>query len=72
MGWLYETILAMVSRKRWEHRGILYGPVCPIYGIGAASLIYAYNHLVKMGYTFSWWQIFLISFFGSMILEYVT
>ena len=34
-GWLYEsTLCSLVNEKRLINRGFLYGPVCPIYGVG--------------------------------------
>jgi uncharacterized membrane protein len=35
LGWIYETILCSVRRKRFINRGFLNGPYCPIYGCGA-------------------------------------
>ena len=72
-GWLYEIIFALLKERKWENRGFLFGPICPIYGIGAVTLILAYHGLTKDGLvTLAWWEIFLISFFGSIPLEYVT
>ena len=72
LGWIYESTFCTIKTQKWENRGFLYGPFCPIYGVGAvlASLIvsaYRFYDLPIVG-----WKIFLISFFGSMILEYVT
>ena len=39
VGWVWETGLNLVLRKKWVDRGILNGPLCPIYGFGAASVI---------------------------------
>ncbi|SFQ29114.1 Putative ABC-transporter type IV [Lachnospiraceae bacterium XBB1006] len=33
MGWIYETIYCTVKGGKWENRGFLYGPACPIYGV---------------------------------------
>ena len=38
IGWVYESIYSIVKKKRWEKRGFLYGPVCPIYGCGAIAI----------------------------------
>ena len=32
-GWVWETGLSVVLRKRFEDRGMLNGPICPIYGV---------------------------------------
>ena len=34
-GWVYETILCSIKKKRFINRGFLNGPYCPIYGCGA-------------------------------------
>ncbi len=75
MGWIYESIFCTVKSGSWQNRGFLYGPVCPIYGVGAATIMalvdwYAGQNQGQMNYT--WWQVFLVAFFGSIVLEYVT
>lgn len=39
LGWLSEVIFALIKTKEFVNRGFLYGPFCPIYGVGALSLI---------------------------------
>ena len=39
LGWIYETTLASIMRKRFVNRGFLNGPYCPIYGGGALLVI---------------------------------
>lgn len=75
MGWIYESIFCTVKTGSWQNRGFLYGPVCPIYGVGAAAIMaltdwYAGQNQGQVNYT--WWQVFLVAFFGSIVLEYVT
>lgn len=41
IGWLWETCLNIVMKRRFVDRGILNGPLCPIYGFGALLAIYA-------------------------------
>lgn len=38
-GWLYETTICSVSKRRFVNRGFLCGPVCPIYGLGALLVL---------------------------------
>lgn len=73
MGWVYETIFCTIKGGKWANRGFLFGPVCPIYGAGAVGIT-ALNEYFEVftNITFTWWQIFIIAFFGSMILEYTT
>jgi len=39
MGWIMETIYCSVLEKRFVPRGFLYGPLCPIYGVGVLMMI---------------------------------
>ncbi|MBO5246733.1 MAG: putative ABC transporter permease [Eubacterium sp.] len=73
MGWIYESIFCTLKSGKWQNRGFLYGPMCPIYGVGATLMTFIMDMVGLHGMTeLVWWQIFLIAFFGSMILEYVT
>ena len=36
-GWVYETIYCSVVEGEFTKRGFLFGPTCPIYGIGALA-----------------------------------
>ena len=73
-GWVFETVYGMLYTGEWENRGFLYGPICPIYGTGAVSIIAVCDALSTLtgGYELKWWQIFLIAFLGSFVLEYAT
>ena len=39
LGWSLEVIFAMYVERTFVNRGFLFGPICPIYGIGALILI---------------------------------
>lgn len=39
IGWLMETVYAIINLGHFVKRGFLYGPICPIYGYGALLLI---------------------------------
>ena len=71
-GWIYESTYCTINERRWENRGFLYGPVCPIYGIGIIFIILMWHVAEARGIDLAWWQIFLCSFIGSIILEYST
>ena len=73
LGWIWETIYCTLKEHRWANRGFLFGPFCPIYGFGAVSAValtgyLEYRHFPPM----TPWQVYLLGFFGSMVLEYVT
>ena len=73
LGWIWETILCIFVNKRWESRGFLFGPVCPIYGVGAIGGFILLDTLEAMQMpALTWWQVILIAFFGSAVLEYGT
>ena len=40
-GWCFESTVVSVSQKKFINRGFLNGPVCPIYAVGALSIIFA-------------------------------
>lgn len=65
IGWIYEIIYKTIRTKRWNNPGFLYGPYCPIYGVGAVLCILLLQNSNKG-------QIFLIGALGSAVLEYVT
>ncbi len=35
LGWVLESITKTIAMKKPVNSGFLYGPICPIYGIGA-------------------------------------
>ena len=72
MGWIYESIYSTVKTGKWDNRGFLFGPVCPIYGTGAVTIILITGLANDGGLDLVPWQIFIISVVGSAILEYVT
>jgi uncharacterized membrane protein len=73
MGWIYESIFCTIKNKKWANRGFLYGPLCPIYGVGAVVITaIAESVSERSADGYAWWQVFLVSFFGSIVLEYVT
>lgn len=41
IGWISEEIYCYIKDKRWTKRGFLFGPLCPIYGTGALSMLLA-------------------------------
>lgn len=48
IGWLYEVFLeVVVYRWGFSNRGVLYGPYCIIYGVGALVLIVSLTALKK-------------------------
>lgn len=73
IGWVYECTYVTIRTKKWDNRGFLYGPLCPIYGSGVVLALVVFRMLpvFSAGNT-PVWEIFLICAIGSAILEYVT
>lgn len=73
LGWVWESIYCTAQNQKWQNRGFLYGPLCPIYGFGSIFALFAYD-LVNEGILerLSPLQIFIVGFIVSMILEYPT
>jgi uncharacterized membrane protein len=75
LGWVYECAYCAIRTKRWDNRGFLFGPVCPIYGFGMSALVIAAQALAASGAgsaSVPWWQVFLCATAGSAVLEYTT
>lgn len=48
IGWIYEVLLeVVVYRWGFSNRGVLFGPYCIIYGIGALILLFSLSWLKK-------------------------
>lgn len=49
VGWAYEVFLEVVVYGwGYSDRGVLFGPYCPIYGVGAFLLFICLNRLIEM------------------------
>ena len=47
LGWLYEVFLeVVVYRWGFTNRGVLLGPYCPVYGVGALVFLLAFSRLM--------------------------
>lgn len=43
LGWAMETVYCSVEEKQFAVRGFLLGPICPIYGVGALVMVFAFS-----------------------------
>ncbi len=41
LGWCVEVIYAAVNRGEFVNRGFLFGPICPVYGVGMLAVLLA-------------------------------
>ncbi len=66
-GYIIETIFGLLTKGMLESRkGFLYGPFCPIYGVGAVAMILGLQCFKKNNYT-----LFLGGFLVGSIVEYI-
>ena len=66
LGWVIETIYAIIINGYFVKRGFLYGPICPIYGFGAVLLIMSTQKIYKKPFTK-----FLIATIAFTVFEYI-
>lgn len=69
-GWLFESVHSVLTTGYWEKRGFLFGPLCPIYGIGVVAAILVFDRPEVADGTFPVWAVFLASMVGSAVMEY--
>lgn len=67
LGWIWECLYVSAYEKRWINRGFLYGPLTPIYGFGAVTVI-----LITSPVQESIPMIFLVGMTSATVLEYGT
>ena len=73
LGWVWESIFCTIRDRKWANRGFLFGPICPIYGFGTIIGLAVHDLNVKGIFPeLVWWQMFLLAFVVSMVLEYPT
>ena len=71
-GWIYESAYCTIVERRWQNRGFLYGPLCPIYGVGFIAMMAACQLLDAQGIAPEPWQVFVVVAMGAAVLEYIT
>ncbi len=67
LGWLIESLYVSIANKRLINSGFLFGPYCPIYGLGSLIVLFllsSFHHNILL--------LFILSFLLTSILEYFT
>ena len=72
IGWLFESTYCSLVEKRWCNRGFLFGPVCPIYGVGAVAAILVFGAPGAAAAGLPAWVVFLACAAGASAIEWVT
>ena len=67
LGWVWESSLLSVREHRWVNRGLLTGPLLPLYGFGALAIL-----LFTLPAAQSAARVFLLGAAGATALEYIT
>jgi len=66
LGWIVETVYCSIKGLKWDNRGMLVGPYCPIYGVGAVLDVLLCSSLPNAA------AVFFVCMAGSAVLEYFT
>ncbi len=75
IGWLTEVIYAYSIERKWINRGFLFGPFCPIYGVGAIailSIVESINQFIIVGREMSLIQMFFMVLIVTSTIEWLT
>lgn len=72
LGWISEVIYAYFVHKKYINRGFLYGPFCPIYGIGMVIVLLIVREIENKFYLHSFLSTFFILVFVATLLELFT
>ena len=67
LGWIIETTLVSIEKRKFVNRGFLIGPYCPIYGFGGLAITILLKHYTKDPIV-----LFLMAVIICGILEYFT
>ncbi|MDD4851505.1 MAG: putative ABC transporter permease [Gemmiger sp.] len=66
LGWVIETLLAALKDHRYEDRGVLNGPLCPVYGVTGLIITCGLRDLSD-----SWFFLFLFSALWATVVEWI-
>ena len=67
LGWVGEVLYTAVTRRRYQDRGVLSGPLCILYGIGAHLISFALRDLSND----SWFFLAVFSAVYATVIEWV-
>lgn len=64
IGWSCEEVYVSLGQRKLVKRGMLYGPICPIYGFGGIIMLWLYP------WRDTWLRLFFASMLLTSVLEY--
>lgn len=67
LGWCCECLYCALCDRKWVNRGFLNGPVCPVYGFGAVTVV-----ALLTPFADSLPLLFLTGMAAASLLEYIT
>lgn len=67
LGWIVESIYMSFCERRLVNRGFIFGPICPIYGVGALSVYFILRPLEG-----NWIALYFCGAFLATALELLT
>ena len=67
LGWCAEVAFAAIKRKRFVNRGFLFGPICPMYGVGVVLVLWLLEPFAGQ-----WLKQFALAALLTTLVEYLT
>lgn len=66
-GWIWESCYVSVRKHRWVNRGFMHGPMLPLYGSGAVSVL-----IITLPVRENLPLVFIMGMIGATLLEFFT
>lgn len=67
LGWVVESIYMSICNRRLTNRGFVFGPICPIYGIGALTVYFLLRRFAD-----NYLLLYLLGCIIPTAIEYIT
>lgn len=67
IGWIVECLWVSLHKGKFENRGFLFGPICPIYGVGSLACVILVSPL-----NLPWFLEFILIMVVCDTIEYLT
>ena len=66
-GWIWESCYVSLRKHRWVNRGFMHGPMLPLYGLGAVSVL-----IITLPVRDNLPLVFIMGMIGATLLEFFT